>query len=762
MSDDRSNLSVLKTMLDPIHYPDAIFASLDSQSDCRQSIKIEQTITTVAPNILNATANNLTVGAIGTIKGAYLWSVLRGAGCLDRIGILPRNHTVWFDGSQQPPNGSGQIPVTIDSLYFYSKYETPLTFNINEQPKIDPDLATDFTFVRAAAGYFSLISNTISTTNVNLGGKILTSSVADIRDVLQDKADGTCLSASKLQTMSITKKDARDIPISLGAVCVGGSDVGLQYTFADENLRVDTMSNGILALGNWDLATQNNPSLLVAFQLNGNRTEKMSNWLALMSDNGNPAPSTTPAGLYWTMSDNWLSPWGWSFGQFDYYPLPTNSPGSQTFPFNRSNFDLPTAGPYTRISYKFNAAVQYALHADSNFANQSTANWDEHATFCVKCHDFYFALDSTGTPRIAKTVAVEYAFPAAQSLYDVTTGGFMNTVWVNPSDPTKTYGETWANDGMLGKNRFTGCHVPLEKPEPGLWYAGTFMSLGLRVNGQTVIFTTTNPVDTATMGPPTPTNITVAGGSIFAITPVYDGFANPGECGPFRIMRYQDTSPGQVLDLDGKFFYQCIAGGKLAQFIQPSAMSVRATQADLDILSIASLLFNGPSSLFLRCYSFADLQWIHDKLQALHVGSVRGSSNWLDEIPDEAYKAMEAGGFFDTLKSFGEGIVNTARNVIDNPLTTAVYNATKPFVREMVKTVPVVGGIASQLMGAQGEYAMQSEYATPAQSNVVAAARFGRTAGMYEPSTSAGMFAPSTSAGMYAPTASASYRKRNR
>jgi hypothetical protein len=620
-AEDVMNMTYLKSLINP---EIAIGApGLNQQTDVAQDITVLGTFTA------RALPQGALQNGIDATTGLITWNPLRGVGCINRLGMIPSGMTCRTATSLTLPStyvgalGNGITHITYPRTMWVS-YEQ------EQQPTISPQLATDFTFSKFQKGMLALHSATRSGSTIDLSGQLHAGSWADSRDGWQ-KATGS-VTPTQLAELSVNKKDSciGVDPIE-GVVVVGGSDSATEYSYTNMQEYITHMKG---------ITPNVRPTL-------GNGSPSgVSYELSLAGEVFGPANKNTktfnPARFANAAVDAvWVTPW-------DTVPALDNTTAgvnSTAFEGLRPQavvgsqwrvYQMPNIGQYSTVS--FNCNIQWGIEdaSDTIYKSAPGALGD---------------LNNLGGLRLDVCVEDVFAVILNDSLnnntpYDV----------VEHRSIAHKYGPfyprgTSPNTDAVVQGAQTFNHTPVARSDIGQTYIGSLISVhvtGMLDSTQKLILT----------------NL-----SYLVINPVVNSAVGDGDFGPVRIMMYEKVSDGQQLTVKGRMTYNCVASGSVAPYVKPSAMSLISSE-DINWLSVASQLFNGPTQRWRRVYTGSAYSYmVNNYLPGLTLDMLRGP-NAAEHVDPVTVQKIEAAGFFDFItknlanlgRSFVKGAVGTAVN----------------------------------------------------------------------------------------------------
>lgn len=599
------DLTFLKSLVSPIDYDSAV-PNFDQQTGVRAEVTVLGTFTAkatpaVPPAGINA--NNM----IDTTTGLFTWHPQYDVGRVVRWSRFDK-------GSHWTPNGGGTLNGNgINRIDF--EQATWLLHSQESQPTVSPNLAKEFTLVRATQGVLSLMSATRSGATVDLAGQLHIGSWADSRDGWQT-SEGS-VTPTQLAELSVNKKDAAiGIDPDEGVFAVLGSDIASAYTFADRSLYKNV--NGISP----NVLTYPHPTIPIEVSLDGN---------LFGVANRNQGVGFVGAGRVGVaMQTVWLSPWDTTV-QLDTASITSPAYGLNGGPY-QFNQKLPNIGCFGSVSFAFGIRCEIDPLSDVLYDAASVngaTNWGG-LHFQLLVDDVYASVVPTST------------------------GGYH---FVDMSAMDYQYGPIYASNvsaGALGNGAKVFNHTPIARSTTGQFYIGTHVTVQVVGDIQSA------------------KQLVLNSNSFLAIIPTVNIEIGDGSLGPLRLMQYERVSDGQQFTVKGKLFYECITGGNLAPYVRPSAQMASQSES-LDWLPITSLLFNGPSRYWKRCYAGDAYRNLVDVyLPRLTIMDFKGPNASEHAAGDSRVPAaMEASGFFDSIGKAFTNLAERAPSIISGATNVA-------------------------------------------------------------------------------------------
>jgi len=459
--------------------------------------------------------------------------------------------------------------------------------------KVSPGLEKDFSRTRLTQGRFDVYGSTIAAGQFELSGTLSTTAVADTRDLVKS-ADGAGVQAydiADMEQQAMSSKDAlTNIPVTEGVVSLVGPDFAYEFSAPAQRL-TDTIDG---ELAKFEVTSFRNPILIDA----------------------TPATNNTQPPLQ--VFTSWVTPHRTRFW------MQHGAEGTATVPPSTWYNVFETKAINETGSLDIQLEIRWTCHDDSATTTLSNDSGQLSATFT----HIYACIDANNLVRYNVKSEVRKDFKTfkeeswartwtANSAVPAATAEPQTPPWVCMVEPRLTRNSYNSGDG--GK------------------YLGTFISV------------TYNHVS---LGTPTQALIVNLLSSPI-LTVRARNIDKHGRRGPAHIVRYDNVSVGQTLQLQGKLAVQCVAQGDLATFLQ-AQMAQGNSSADDYALELLHVLYNCDPRIrrfyTKKYYEEEVIPWV-DSLRPDTL--LWGTTNGQEKVTT----AMEASGLFSGLGNMVGGIV---------------------------------------------------------------------------------------------------------
>lgn len=605
-------------------------------------------------------AQTYTTEGIPQITGLVFWQVERGITSIYRCGLVPINAqsfntfnnstgvpnpgSAGFRGLQGPwlawgfglhpyPSQAGANPATypygtIAGIQYTQ--ELLLPYGSDSEPndiiQIQPNLATSITFTRVFAGQIALQSSTVAIGSTALTGTFSAAAVEDTRDLAQSNQGAYAI--SRLMQSADNRKDAvMQIPVEKGVCALVGPDINPDFTNPDQ-------SNVLRVQGNYTSYPQTTGTSF-------NTGTTGTNW-SLWYNQTNGSPYCAAEVLsYWvtpvaTTMTSWVTPVSSAnnFGQQSVQLVsPVTIPTIQTDPIAETGV----------LSIKFQMQTQVVFNAVitggvGTFTMPSAANIGS-ALWCIDviATHVFARCKTDGQVYYQCFEEIKNLTRRAAGLYNINAGAS----WTGPNNNSEfgnyggtppyqlpNSGETVDFDPQQFRSSFTGTGK----------YIGTRISVACGWSGG----------DPTVLGPPAITTTSgtpiwsLYGYTITMFPPTIYTAAKDidvlGNVGPARILRYDNVSYGQQVNVTGKLWCEAVPSANLAPYVKDQIMNVnRWCRASAQRLCAA--LYNG-NSPFKRIWVLSDwVRFCTEIANNLSLGDIERFAATDKNVATELYNA---------------------------------------------------------------------------------------------------------------------------
>lgn len=389
--------------------------------------------------------------------------------------------------------------------------------------QIEPDLAPNYSKLRAYASQMTISSSTISGSNFNLAGTLSSGVIADTRDIAQIKGTNGAARAfpqAALYQQSVTRgDDLRAVTVAKGAVDLMGPDYPRSWTSPDQD-GTDTIS------AEWK-----------NFQLTG----RVGPTTPVFT--GNMSTLITGAGLV-NVQQCWITPWKTDFWVSD-TSNPGNAPSQHKVVYTPEDLGL---GLHESGIFDIDAYVQASLITAAPADQLTLYEADVFANFI---HVF---------ARIEADGLVHYSMKSEVQKNTIRSLDAWHRVVTGKSTAGAASGTTAsATDVNFGRHCFRSRPRMMRSgmaTADGGKYLGTLLNIS--VGG---IYAPGNNVFSIYFGD---TEVKVRARNVDA----------PGRVGPAHIIRYDGVSIDQQMQFQGTTLIQGVAQGRLAPFVSTTPQAI--------------------------------------------------------------------------------------------------------------------------------------------------------------------------------------------
>lgn len=556
--------------------------------------------------------------------GAVLWQVERGITSIYRCGFIPINAQsfntfsnvngapsagcagarglvgpwlAWGFGLQPYPTQAGGsvttytygtiagIVYTQEMLVPYGSDSEP-----NDVIQIQPNLATDITFTRVFSGQIALQSSTVAIGSTALTGTFSAAAIEDTRDLAQSNQGAFAI--SRLMQSADNRKDAvMQIPVEKGVCAVVGPDINPDFTNPNQGnvLRIE---------GNYSVWPQ------TAGLVFSTGTSSTVNWSTFPTLLGTGSPYCAAEILSY-----WVTPWS---TQMTSWATPisgtatTGAPSVQlASPVTITTIQTSPIAETGTLSIKFQMQTAIVLNAIGTGALTMTPQ--QGTDICSA--QFQFSVFATHVFARCKTDGqVYYQCFQEHRILQNSCAGYYNVSgvsgWTGPNNLSEfgTYagspqfqvpnsGNVLEFDPQQFRTSFTSTGK----------YMGTKLSVAFGfIGGNSAVF---NPPTTAGSWTNFGYQVTCYPPTIYTAAKDIDVLGNVG---PVRLLRWDNVSYGQQVNVSGKLWCEAVPSANLAPYVKDSIMNVnRWCRASAQRLCAA--LYNG-NSPFKRIWVLSD--WV--------------------------------------------------------------------------------------------------------------------------------------------------------
>ena len=138
-----------------------------------------------------------------------------------------------------------------------------------------------------------------------------------------------------------------------------------------------------------------------------------------------------------------------------------------------------------------------------------------------------------------------------------------------------------------------------------------------------------------------------------------NGLYQPGELGPVRIIRWDNATVGQSINVGGRLLVECVPQAGLAPYVTPGQLTDNMTMS-VNLFPFLSLLYNGKSPFKRNWVRSQYRRWVESVVPKMSPESLL---SW-NELPHEVVEAAHAAGLFEGLGSL---LGNVAGGLLGQP-----------------------------------------------------------------------------------------------